>query len=40
MDGDKDDALEFIKEIIKPQLAPSEGLTMKNHLDGGKGSMF
>ena len=40
MDQDKDDAYQFIRDRLMPEIQKLEGQTMKNHLDGGKGSMF
>jgi len=40
MDRDAEDALAFIRERIIPELQKGEGMKMKSHLDGGKGSMF
>lgn len=40
MDKDKDDAFLFIQDCIMPEIQKQESKSMKNHLDGGKGSMF
>lgn len=40
MDQDKDDAYAFLRDQIMPEIQKMEGKSMKNHLDGGKGSMF
>lgn len=40
IDQDKDDAYAFIRDRVIPEISKHEGKTVKNHLDGGKGSMF
>lgn len=38
MDGDEKAALQFLREVILPEVQRHKGVRMKNHLDGGKGS--
>ncbi len=40
MDRDTEEALAFIRDRLMPQIQKPDGSMMKNHLDGGKGSMF
>ena len=40
MDQDKDDAYAFLRDRLLPEIQKREGMAMKSHLDGGKGSMF
>ena len=40
LDHDTNDALAFIRERILQEIEKGEHLKMKNHLEGGTGSMF
>lgn len=40
MDRDTEEALAFIRDRLMPQIQKPDGSMMKNHLEGGKGSMF
>ena len=40
MDQDTDDAYAFVRDRLMPEIQKQEGMSMKSHLDGGKGSMF
>jgi len=40
IDRDANDALEFVLERILYQVQLQQKQQMKNHLDGGKGSLF
>ncbi len=40
IDGNVNDALNFIRERILPELKRQDALKMRGHLDGGKGSLF
>jgi hypothetical protein len=40
MDEDKEDAYAFLRDRLLPEIQKREGMAMKSHLDGGKGSMF
>lgn len=40
IDRDAEEALAFIREKIIPEIKKQDGLKMRNHMDGGKGSMF
>lgn len=40
MDEDKEDAYAFLRDRLLPEIQKREGMVMKSHLDGGKGSMF
>ena len=40
MDQDTDDAYAFVRDRLMPVIQRQENMSMKSHLDGGKGSMF
>ncbi|MCE5200338.1 MAG: hypothetical protein ABFD54_01465 [Armatimonadota bacterium] len=40
MDHDVDDAFAFVRDRLMPEIQEHERKSMRNHLDGGKGSMF
>jgi len=40
VDQDKDEAYRFVKERLLPEVQRLQGMKMKSHLDGGRGSAF